>query len=95
MNCSIFTNIYFLNVQDLALTLFVKLVLYLSPATELEAVRAVFNEKEKELSLAVARVDQLTRQLQDLRNGRLHSNNKTAAAIELEKLRNELMVRCW
>ncbi|XP_012943104.1 apoptosis-stimulating of p53 protein 2 [Aplysia californica] len=63
--------------------------------SELEAVRAVFNEKEKELAMAVARVDQLTRQLQELRNSSAHGggNNKTAAALELEKLRNELLIR--
>ncbi|RUS83016.1 hypothetical protein EGW08_009204 [Elysia chlorotica] len=69
---------------------------------ELDAVKAVFNEKEKELAMAVARVDRLNRQLQDLRSGGNNSNsgsgrtldNKQAtAAAELEKLRKELLIR--
>ncbi|XP_055880116.1 apoptosis-stimulating of p53 protein 1-like isoform X4 [Biomphalaria glabrata] len=64
--------------------------------TELDAVKAVFNEKEKELAIAVARVDQLTRQLRDLRNGvnlNLTGNQQAAAMAELEKLRKELLIR--
>nr|WKY18140.1 apoptosis-stimulating of p53 protein 1 [Onchidium reevesii] len=43
-----------------------------------------------------ARVDQLTRQLQDLRNGGnngLMDNKQAAAAAELQKLRKELLIR--
>lgn len=36
-------------------------------ASDLDCIRALFNEKEKELSLAVAKVEELTRQLEDLR----------------------------
>lgn len=70
--------------------------------SELEAVRALFNEKEKELALAVSKVDQLMRQLQDLRdtkgkggftNGNKGKSDKAAVAQELEKLRNELTHR--
>ncbi|KAH9509365.1 hypothetical protein Btru_046849 [Bulinus truncatus] len=64
--------------------------------SELDAVRAVFNEKEKELAIAVTRVDQLTRQLKDLRNGvnlNLTGNQQAAAMAELEKLRKELLIR--
>ncbi|CAL1529424.1 unnamed protein product [Lymnaea stagnalis] len=64
--------------------------------TELDAVKAVFSEKEKELAMAVARVDQLTRQLKDLRNGvnnGVSGNKQAAAALELEKLRKELLIR--
>lgn len=38
-----------------------------STASDLDCIRALFNEKEKELSLAVAKVDELTRQLEELR----------------------------
>lgn len=65
--------------------------------TELEAVKALFNEKEKELAMAVARVDQLTRQLKDLKSGvgkGLLGTKQANAAIELEKLRRELLVSC-
>ena len=68
----------------------------------MESLRAVFNEKEKELSLAVAKVDELTRQLEDLRRGNKESptgssnpaltNGQSTAAMELDKLRRELMV---
>lgn len=64
--------------------------------TELDAVKAVFSEKEKELAMAVAKVDQLTRQLKDLRNGvnnGVSGNKQAAAALELEKLRKELLIR--
>ena len=66
---------------------------------ELDAVKAVFNEKEKELAMAVARVDRLNRQLQELRNGNNNTgggaldNKQAAVAAELEKLRKELLVR--
>jgi len=71
--------------------------------SDLESLRAVFNEKEKELSVAVAKVDELTRQLEDLRRGNkdspngtlsnhIGSNGQSTASMELEKLRRELMV---
>lgn len=63
--------------------------------SDLESLRAVFNEKEKELSLAVAKVDELTRQLEDLRRSNKDkppNGQQSAAAAELEKLRRELMV---
>ncbi|XP_046750365.1 apoptosis-stimulating of p53 protein 1 isoform X4 [Diprion similis] len=63
--------------------------------SDLDCIRALFNEKEKELSLAVAKVEELTRQLEELR-GR-HNNGTehlpTPASAELEKLRRELMYR--
>ncbi|GFR82601.1 apoptosis-stimulating of p53 protein 1 [Elysia marginata] len=69
---------------------------------ELDAVKAVFNEKEKELAMAVARVDRLNRQLQELRSGNSSNttggggaldNKQAAVAAELEKLRKELLIR--
>ena len=61
---------------------------------ELEKIKALFNEKEKELSLAVAKVEDLTRQLDDLRTGRNGdvSTINTTTSVELEKLRNEIAV---
>lgn len=58
----------------------------------------MFNEKEKELSVAVAKVDELTRQLEDLRGQSNIVGNSagglfsTSASAELEKLRRELLV---
>ncbi|XP_076313718.1 apoptosis-stimulating of p53 protein 1-like isoform X3 [Tachypleus tridentatus] len=66
---------------------------------ELDSIRALFNEKEKELSLAVAKVEDLTRQLEELRRGNLNglktSNTKASlpAALEVEKLKQELLYR--
>ncbi len=67
------------------------------PGAELETIKALFNEKEKELSVAVAKVDELSKQLDQLRNGRLNGSNTenkmtTPAMLELDKLRRELMV---
>lgn len=61
-------------------------------ASDLDSIRALFNEKEKELSLAVAKVEELTRQLEELRRGRSARDPPPASALELDKLRRELMV---
>ncbi|XP_022251082.1 apoptosis-stimulating of p53 protein 1-like isoform X2 [Limulus polyphemus] len=66
---------------------------------ELESIRALFNEKEKELTLAVAKVEDLTRQLEELKRGNhnglrtCNSNVSQPAAMELEKLKRELVYR--
>lgn len=62
---------------------------------ELESIKALFNEKEKELAMAVAKVEEMTRQLEEIRSGRVKANTNTqspAALAELEKLKKELMV---
>lgn len=48
-------------------------------ASDLDSIRALFNEKEKELSLAVAKVEELTRQLEDVRRGRAAAAAAAAA----------------
>ena len=61
----------------------------------MEKIKALFNEKEKELSLAVAKVEDLTRQLDDVRSGRNANDVSSVSAttsVELEKLRNEIAV---
>lgn len=68
-----------------------------STASELEAIKALFHEKEKELASAVRKVDQLTRQLDELRKQKAGSSATTTtrnaqASNELEKLRKELVV---
>lgn len=72
---------------------------------DLDSIRALFNEKEKELTVAVAKVEALTRQLEDLRRDRRGNLNyfsslpnhcglnNSSAAIELDNLRSELMYR--
>ena len=41
---------------------------------DLDSIRMVFNEKEKELAMAVTKVDQLTTQLEELKSGKLNYN---------------------
>lgn len=75
--------------------------------TDLDTIRACFSEKEKELSIAVAKVEALTRQLEELRRGRRgfvglaapqdggnqqQPPQHATVTRELEKLRRELMV---
>lgn len=43
---------------------------FLISGNDLDSIRALFSEKEKELSLAVAKVEALTKQLEDLRRDR-------------------------
>lgn len=78
---------------------------------DLDSIRALFSEKEKELSLAVAKVEALTRQLEELRrdrrgplnlisdntssDGHNGQQNASPAALELDKLRRELMVKIY
>ncbi|XP_064600182.1 apoptosis-stimulating of p53 protein 1-like isoform X2 [Liolophura sinensis] len=66
-----------------------------SLTSELEGIKSLFNEKEKELAMAVAKVEELTTQLESLRAGKASSmnNNTSLASIELEKLRKELILR--
>lgn len=63
---------------------------------ELETMKALFNEKEKELALAVSKVEELTRQLHILRKSsqNVRENKQRADALmELDKLRSELLTR--
>lgn len=68
-------------------------------SAELDSIRALFNEKEKELSVAVAKVEELTRQLEDVRRsnslqaGGTLASSPANAAHELDKLRKELLLR--
>ncbi|GIY84907.1 apoptosis-stimulating of p53 protein 1 [Caerostris darwini] len=62
--------------------------------TELDSIRALFCEKEKELNLAVSKVDELTRQLDEIRNNKNRKNFIiSSSATELENLKRELMYR--
>ncbi|CAH0561348.1 unnamed protein product [Brassicogethes aeneus] len=65
----------------------------ISLTSDLDSTRALFNDKEKELSLAVAKVEELTRQLEELRRGRSSRDPPPPSALELDKLRRELMYR--
>lgn len=59
-------------------------------------MRSLFMEKEKELAIAVAKVESLTQQVDKQRKGWSQSSpsrEKTHQELELERLRKELMVR--
>ena len=64
--------------------------------SELESIKALFNDKEKELAMAVTKVETLSQQLDSLQkaDASVMTTNKAQAPIiiELEKLRNELRV---
>ena len=60
--------------------------------TDLESIRLLFNEKEKELALAVVKVDELTAQLEELRSGKVNLNYPPQV-VQLEKPRRELAYR--
>lgn len=62
-----------------------------SLSSDLESIRALFNEKEKELCMAVAKVEELTHQLEELKKGRTHQPSHPHLSTELENLRRELM----
>jgi len=69
-----------------------------SLSADLSSIRAVFNEKEKELSLAAAQVEELTRQLEQFslqaHHAQAHPGSKAYfVQLHLERLRAELMYR--
>lgn len=64
-------------------------------SSELESVRLLFSEKEKELSSAIQKVGDLTLQLDELRQGNINElkndNISLSSTQELVKLRHELL----
>ncbi|XP_056332638.1 protein phosphatase 1, regulatory subunit 13Ba isoform X4 [Danio aesculapii] len=68
-------------------------------SAEIEHVSSLFQEKQAELQSAMLKVDQLTQQLDDLRQGRLNGLQPLGgpvtsnAALELRKLYQELQIR--
>ncbi|NXI36639.1 ASPP2 protein, partial [Galbula dea] len=61
---------------------------------EIEQMNSLFQQKQRELVLAVAKVEELTRQLEMLKNGRIdgYHDNQSAVA-ELDRLYKELQLR--
>ena len=62
---------------------------------ELESIRSLFNEKEKESAVSLAKVEALTRQLEELKNGINNQYNhvNSKVNIEINKLKQEILVR--
>jgi hypothetical protein len=66
---------------------------------ELDSMRRLFGEKQKELAVALAKVDALSRQLDELRQGDTSNSYEVgptplpnAFHAEIDKLRHELLV---
>lgn len=62
---------------------------------EIEEMNSLFQQKQRELVLAVSRVEELTRQLEMLKNGRIDGHHDGQSAVaELDRLYKELQVTC-
>ncbi|XP_075386761.1 apoptosis-stimulating of p53 protein 2 isoform X2 [Tenrec ecaudatus] len=61
---------------------------------EIEQMNSVFQQKQRELVLAVSKVEELTRQLEMLKNGRVDGRQDGQSAVaELDRLYKELQLR--
>ena len=71
------------------------------PVEEIEQMTSLFHQKQRELLVAAARVEELSEQLDVLRSNRLEPNlppppphhHSTSSSAELERLYRELQVR--
>jgi len=62
-------------------------------ANELEILKQIFLDKEHELTIALSKVDELTKQLDQLRKIKITTNKEQSQnRNELDKLKQELMV---
>ncbi|XP_053515529.1 apoptosis-stimulating of p53 protein 2 isoform X1 [Artibeus jamaicensis] len=61
---------------------------------EIEQMNSLFQQKQRELVLAMSKVEELTRQLEMLKNGRIDGHHDTQSAVaELDRLYKELQLR--
>ncbi|XP_012586866.1 PREDICTED: apoptosis-stimulating of p53 protein 2 isoform X2 [Condylura cristata] len=61
---------------------------------EIEQMNSLFQQKQRELVLAVSKVEELTRQLEMLKNGRIDGHHDSQSAVaELDRLYKELQLR--
>ncbi|KAM6217396.1 apoptosis-stimulating of p53 protein 2 [Rhynchocyon petersi] len=61
---------------------------------EIEQMNSLFQQKQRELVLAVSKVEELTRQLEILKNGRIDGHHDSQSAVaELDRLYKELQLR--
>ncbi|XP_023686839.1 apoptosis-stimulating of p53 protein 2-like isoform X1 [Paramormyrops kingsleyae] len=61
---------------------------------EIEQMSSLFQQKQRELVLAVSKVEELSRQLEMLRNGRMDSLHDSQSSVaELDRLYKELQLR--
>lgn len=60
---------------------------------EIEQMNSLFQQKQRELVLAVSKVEELSRQLEMLKNGRIDGHHDSQSAVaELDRLYKELQV---
>jgi hypothetical protein len=65
-------------------------------ANELEVLKQIFLDKEHELTIALSKVDELTKQLDQLRKIKITTNKEQSQnRNELDKLKQELMVNIF
>ncbi|KAI5937695.1 apoptosis-stimulating of p53 protein 2 isoform X1 [Manis javanica] len=61
---------------------------------EIEQMNSLFQQKQRELVLAVSKVEELSRQLEMLKNGRIDGHHDSQSAVaELDRLYKELQLR--
>uniref|UniRef100_G3SPH5 Tumor protein p53 binding protein 2 n=1 Tax=Loxodonta africana TaxID=9785 RepID=G3SPH5_LOXAF len=61
---------------------------------EIEQMNSLFQQKQRELVLATSKVEELTRQLEMLKNGRIDGHQDSQSAVaELDRLYRELQLR--
>ncbi|XP_028013816.2 apoptosis-stimulating of p53 protein 2 isoform X2 [Eptesicus fuscus] len=61
---------------------------------EIEQMNSLFQQKQRELVLAMSKVEELTRQLEMLKNGRIDGHHDSQSAVaELDRLYKELQLR--
>lgn len=66
---------------------------FLSPVEEIEQMNNLFQQKQKELMMASARVEELSRQLELLKNSKMENNRDNQSSVaELDRLYKELQV---
>ena len=75
-------------------------VILCASVEEIEQMTGLFQQKQRELMVAVTRVDELSDQLEALRSNRLepplplpHLHNTTSSSSDLDRLYKELQVR--
>lgn len=63
------------------------------PVEEIEQMSSLFQQKQRELVAAVSKVEELSRQLEMLKNGRIEALNDSQSSVaELDRLYKELQV---
>lgn len=66
---------------------------FLSPVEEIEQMNNLFQQKQRELVMAASKVEELSRQLELLKNSKMENNRDNQSSLaELDRLYKELQV---